>query len=146
MEVVSCLFISTRALLRTGLTVREHYVVAYADYLRSDPGLWRLTVDYLCTCGDIGKEMADVVLTCVPLRLDDTQADDGNRRDLFASVPSEETDTRPGDGDLSEVVHELGATCYQYAREPVRRTICRVSVYCKLRHLSPFSTKSIFHR
>ena len=51
----------------TELSLRELYVISYADYLRSDPGLWRITTAYLCCCGHIGQKMADEVLTHVPL-------------------------------------------------------------------------------
>ena len=53
--------------ISSDLTLRDQYTISYAEYLHSDPGLWRITVDYLCTCGDIGKQMADQILMRVPL-------------------------------------------------------------------------------
>ena len=44
-------------------------MLAYAEYLRSDPALWRITVDYMYSCGDVGRYMGDQVLVRVPLRL-----------------------------------------------------------------------------
>ena len=63
----------SRPNLSSGLTLRQWYILAYAEYLHTDPGLWRLTVDYLCSCGDVGKEMADEVLVRVPLQLQQQQ-------------------------------------------------------------------------
>ncbi|KLO17911.1 hypothetical protein SCHPADRAFT_820586 [Schizopora paradoxa] len=105
----------------TGLSIRDTYVLNYADYLHSDPGLWRLTVDYLCTCGDIGKEMADQILLRVPLGLGDLPSG-RNRQEHGENLESEAED-----GDLSGTVKELNATCFDYGREPTRRTICRIA-------------------
>ncbi|KAJ6581722.1 Nup85 nucleoporin-domain-containing protein [Mycena capillaripes] len=42
-----------------------------AECLHSDPALWRITVDYMYSCGVVGKERGDEVLIRVPLRLND---------------------------------------------------------------------------
>lgn len=99
-------------------------MLSYANYLHSDGGLWRLAVDYMCTCGDIGKEMADEVLLRVPLKLTGSALMNGKVRERGDQVQMED---QIEDGDLSEIVKELNATCYEYDREPVRRMICRVS-------------------
>ncbi len=104
------------------MSIRDSYVLNYADYLHSDPGLWRLTVDYLCTCGDMGKEMADQILLRVPLGLENMSSSHDRRAN------GESLDTQPDDGDLSGIVKELNATCFDYEREPTRRAICRVSI------------------
>ena len=108
------------------MTVRDQYVLDYAEYLHSDPGLWRLTVDYLCTCGIIGKEAADQVLIRVPLNLH-ASSSKGKRREGAENTSEDMDDGQIEDGDLSGVVKELNATCFDYQREPVRRLICRVS-------------------
>ena len=112
---------------RLGLSIRDQYVLAYASYLHSDPGLWRLTVDYYCTCGEAGKEMADEVLVRVPLGLKSLHGTKGKAQD--ENIPYSmtiDTDDQ-GTGDLSEVVKELNATCFEYGRENARRMICSVS-------------------
>ncbi|EJD50257.1 hypothetical protein AURDEDRAFT_160791 [Auricularia subglabra TFB-10046 SS5] len=55
--------------METTVAVRDYLVLAYAEYLRSDPHLWRLTVDYMYTCGPSGELMADQILLTVPIRL-----------------------------------------------------------------------------
>ncbi|KAI0343020.1 hypothetical protein BDW22DRAFT_1329132 [Trametopsis cervina] len=101
----------------SGLSLRQQYVLSYAEYLHSDPGLWRLTVDYLCSCGDIGKEMADQVLMRIPLQLR-SQARDGT---------TDEEASRIRAGDLAGVLKEVNASCHHHQREAARRVICKIA-------------------
>lgn len=100
----------------SGLALREFYILSYAEYLRSDPGLWRLTVGYLCSCGDIGKEMADQILIHVPLQL--------QRPSEGGSETKEESAVRSG--KLVGVLKDLNASCHDHRREAARRMICKV--------------------
>ncbi|KAI5124259.1 hypothetical protein M0805_005108 [Coniferiporia weirii] len=112
----------------TGLTVRDQYMMMYTDYLHSDPGLWRLAVDYLCTCGEIGKQMADEVLIRVPMNIVGPLSSRNARQEDNQNTAIEiEMDTQIEDGDLSGVVRELNATCFEHRREHARRVICRVA-------------------
>ena len=106
--------------LSSGLSLRQQYILSYAEYLHSDPGLWRLTVDYMCSCGSTGKEMADQVLMRVPLKL---------------LSPSEQDDesSRIRAGDLAGVLKEVIASCHHHQREGARRAVCKVGL---LHHLS----------
>jgi len=86
------------------VSLREYLLLSYAESLRADPGLWRVTVDYMCTCGEAGKNMADQVLLGVPLwseigagaALDNpeaisaNQADDVEMKDPSLPKPSTE--------------------------------------------------------
>lgn len=108
---------STYAGLRSSdLSLRNHYVIQFADYLHSDLNCWRHTVDYLCTCGDIGKNMADEVLLRVPLRL-------ASPKDSNAA---NEESARIRSGDLAGVLKEVNASCFDHGREEVRRMVCKV--------------------
>ncbi|KZT72019.1 hypothetical protein DAEQUDRAFT_723669 [Daedalea quercina L-15889] len=100
------------------LTMREHYVVSYCEYMRTDPGLWRIIVDYLCTCGEIGQQMADEVLMRVPLQLDSPKDD---------TVETDEDRARIRSGTLAGVLKEVNASCYEHKREAVRRMVCRIA-------------------
>ena len=110
--------------IRTELSVRDFYIVSYAEYLQTDPALWRLTVSYLSTCGEIGKGMADEVLLRVPLRLEKKTSEPENHprnvTDLDDNMDQDDQD------DLSDIVKELSATCFEYRREETRRMICKV--------------------
>ena len=106
------------------LTLREHYILAYCEYLCSDPALWQITVDYLCTCGPIGLETADAVLLRVPLRLQsstDTSEEDA------------EEQARLRVGALAGMLKEVSASCYEHKREGVRRAVCRVAAQTFMR-------------
>lgn len=93
----------------------------YAQYLHADPALWRITVAYMFSCGETGVRSADEVLMHVPLKLrfvgssTHGQGDQNNADNLKS-------------GDLAGVVKDINATCYEYQREEVRRTICRVCI------------------
>ena len=102
----------------SGLSLRDRYVLSYAEYLHSDPGLWRLTVDYMYSCGDIGKEMADEVLIRVPLELLPPPVATG-------AVNDEITRTARA-GQLPGKLKDVNATCHHHKREGVRRAVCKV--------------------
>ncbi|KAG6827154.1 hypothetical protein H0H92_013005 [Tricholoma furcatifolium] len=89
------------------LSLRDYHILKYAEYLQSDPALWRVTVDYMYTCGEVGKLQADEILLRVPLRLQEP-------RDSSSS-------------DITGVLKDVSQTCLTYQREAVRRTICRVA-------------------
>lgn len=82
----------------------------------------------MCSCGDIGKEMADEVLIRVPLQLerqsskvqggDATGDDDGAPTYLNA---------------LEGVLKDVNTSCYEHQREGARRAVCKVcGVVCAL--------------
>jgi nuclear pore complex protein Nup85 len=68
--------------------------------------------------------MADELILRVPLKLAGSSTRNGNARESGDEV---QMDVQIESGDLSEIMKELSATCYEYDREPVRRMICRVS-------------------
>lgn len=106
----------TAAVNSSELTLRQHYVLAYAEYLHTDPALWRITVDYMYSCGEVGREMADQVLMRVPLRLD-TPHDADTTGDEAARIRA---------GHLAGVLKDINETCFEYKREEIRRMVCRV--------------------
>jgi nuclear pore complex protein Nup85 len=97
----------------SGVSMRDQHILAYAEYLRSDPALWRVAVDYMYTCGEVGKQQADEILLRVPIRL---------REQSESSVGG-----RIKAGDVVGALKDVNETCFEYKREAVRRTVCRVS-------------------
>lgn len=95
----------------TGLTVRDSYVLAYAEYLHSDAALWRLTAAYMFSCGEVGVQCADKVLLRVPLRLGVPQQSAGE----------------DATGVLTDTLRDVNAICFEYQREEVRRSVCRIA-------------------
>lgn len=98
------------------LSVRDFSVLSYAHYLHSDPAMWRITVTYMYSCGKVGTATADEILVRVPLRLQSkpSNANDGG-------------DSQADQGDLSAIVKDVNATCHEYQREAVRRTVCKIA-------------------
>ncbi|KIY53012.1 hypothetical protein FISHEDRAFT_34385 [Fistulina hepatica ATCC 64428] len=96
----------------SGLSKRDSYILSYAEYLHSDPTLWRITVDYMYSCGKIGTARADEVLLRVPLRLVESAQADGGKTQA---------------GNVVGVVKDVNQTCYDYKRESVRRTVCKIA-------------------
>jgi nuclear pore complex protein Nup85 len=66
------------------------------------------------SCGEIGKCRADDILLRVPLRLHEQNSD-------------VKVDSRIRAGEVVGVLKDVNATCFEYRRENVRRTVCRVS-------------------
>ncbi|KAK7060823.1 hypothetical protein VNI00_000556 [Paramarasmius palmivorus] len=87
------------------LSKRDEYLLSYAEYIHADPTLWRETVSYMYSCGDIGKERGDAVLMHIPLR---------------------QRISQPAD-NLSETIKEINAICFEHQREYVRRAVCRIA-------------------
>jgi len=99
------------------LTLRDEYILAYADYLQSDPHLWRLTVAYMYSCGEIGQGRGDEILCRVPLRLYEQKA--------------KSLEGNPEDG-LNGTLKQVNQTCFEYQRETVRRAVCKVPAFLGL--------------
>lgn len=94
-------------------------MLEYAQYLHSDPALWRITVDYMYSCGYIGQDMADQVLMRVPLRLHASLSSG-------AAAADGEDAARIRNGHLAGVLKDVSETCFEHQREGVRRMVCRV--------------------
>jgi hypothetical protein len=135
---------------RSDISVRDQYILSYADYLHSDPALWRITVAYMCSCGGIGRERADQILLRVPISFKTSSGDSG---DVNAAASS---------GEVPAALKAVVETCHEYGRESVRRMVCTVSVLpatssprllsqaklCRLRHEISFNTRNmdwLFH-
>nr|GAT45669.1 predicted protein [Mycena chlorophos] len=99
--------------IHDGISARDEHVLSYAEYLHSDPALWRITVEYMYSCGEVGKERGDEVLIRVPLRLRD------------ATQPTEDGQIRAG--NVVGVLKDVNQTCFDYQREAARRTVCRIA-------------------
>ncbi|EPQ56724.1 hypothetical protein GLOTRDRAFT_75564 [Gloeophyllum trabeum ATCC 11539] len=100
------------------LSVAEYYILSYAEYLRSDPTLWRWTVSYLCSCGNIGKRLADEVLIRVPLwhGLGDDSSD--------TTTSTSKNLTRPERIEMR--LNELMQVCKDYERVAAMRLIYKI--------------------
>ncbi|KIM44830.1 hypothetical protein M413DRAFT_442797 [Hebeloma cylindrosporum] len=98
----------------SGVSLRDQYILSYAEYLHSDPALWRITVDYMYSCGQVGQSRADEVLLRVPLKLQEQNSD-------------LKVDSQIRAGEIVGVLKDVNRTCFEYKRESVRRTVCRIA-------------------
>jgi hypothetical protein len=101
---------------RSDISVRDQYILSYADYLHSDPALWRITVAYMCSCGGIGRERADQILLRVPISFKTSSGDSGG---VNAAARS---------GEVPAALKAVVEACHEYGRESVRRMVCTVVV------------------
>ncbi|KZW00006.1 hypothetical protein EXIGLDRAFT_723166 [Exidia glandulosa HHB12029] len=109
----------------TAVSVRDYLVLSYAEYLRADPHLWRITVDYMYTCGELGERMADQILLTVPI----TRADAGGETRDVEMGDATTAATAPSSSATNDAtiggVEALSEICREHAREHVRRQICK---------------------
>lgn len=107
------LLISHSTYQRSGLCLRDHYVLSYAKSLRSDSSLWRIMAGYMYSCDETGKCQADEMLVRIPLRFRSDTANDGD-----------ESASTTGPEEVA-VLEDLNEICREHEREDLRRTICR---------------------
>ncbi|KAF6753070.1 Nup85 nucleoporin-domain-containing protein [Ephemerocybe angulata] len=96
------------------MSIRDATVLDYAEYLYSDPALWRITTHYMYSCDEIGKQRGDTLLTHIPLRLRQHTTDT-------------QTADRIRSGDVVGVLKDVNEVCLQYNREGVRRSVCKIA-------------------
>jgi nuclear pore complex protein Nup85 len=66
------------------------------------------------SCGEVGQSRADEVLLRVPLKLHEQNSD-------------LKVDSQIRAGEIVGVLKDVNRTCFEYKREAVRRTICRIA-------------------
>lgn len=92
-------------------------MLSYADLLQSDTTLWRVTVDYLSTCGIEGRARMSKVLMHVPL--------------VERLEPAQENDDAMDEGEEGAerkmtTVEEVLFTCIEHEMPEEMEAICRV--------------------
>ena len=98
---------------------RQQHVLAYAEYLHSDPHLWRITVDYMYSCGVIGQERADQILMRVPFN-------PAHRDGTATALVAGEDETLNSEA-IVNTLKEISRTCSEHNRESVQRIVNSVS-------------------
>lgn len=106
---------------RYPLTLRQYFLLQYADKLASDPGLWTITLDYYAQCGIEGAGRVRTLIVRIPLLLDHNSSNDGDEKmdsdDVFI-------------GDSSKLpnltrVEEILSICVEYGLEEEASEVCR---------------------
>ena len=109
---------------------RDYFIVLYCDLLQSDPGLWRVTVDYLASLDDadigrgrmrellvnLGSTASPAIETPPP---QDTAAANGGKVEGAVGDQSKTSST-------AITVEDVLAVCAQYGLEDATKRICLV--------------------
>jgi nuclear pore complex protein Nup85 len=124
---------------------RDHFILQYTDILLSDPGLWRIVVDYLASLDnvDIGRGRMREVLLSLGSTAKVGQSDEDNKEgmDGKAENAGEGDDrTAAATGDEAQLksrkqtrIEDVLEACAQYGLEDVTRSLCLVrSLHCAL--------------
>jgi hypothetical protein len=49
------------------MSIRDHFVLSYAEHLHSDPTLFEIELEYMGRCGTIGRERISAVISHIPV-------------------------------------------------------------------------------
>jgi nuclear pore complex protein Nup85 len=102
------------------LTLRDHFLLAYADGLLADPSLWRIAVDYLATCGEVGRARMRQIVRSVDLE-EPEGAEEGEDKEMEveggAAAGEEVTRAR--------VVDDVIAVCARHGLEDEIVAVCK---------------------
>jgi nuclear pore complex protein Nup85 len=93
------------------ISLRDHFVLEYTDLLQSDSTLWRLTIDYLATCGDEGRARMKRIIMSIPFEA---------AKDVTSTGEERESESK------YSVVEDVLSVCAQYGMEAEEVSICKV--------------------
>ncbi|KAF8587870.1 hypothetical protein K439DRAFT_1630322 [Ramaria rubella] len=102
------------------VSLRDFFLLNYAEYLLADPSLWRIAVLYMCECGEEGKLRADEALLRIPLNLSSIK---GKEKAVNQNNRMDADDEGLVDGRVKQILE----ICKEHGRERVRREICRIA-------------------
>lgn len=102
------------------LTLRDHFILSYADGLLTDPSLWRIAVDYLATCGDVGRARMRQIVRTVDLEEPAGEAEGGEQEMEVEGVNG----TAQEDKGV-RVVDDVVAVCAKHGLEEEVVAVCK---------------------
>ncbi|KAL8279181.1 hypothetical protein RQP46_008437 [Phenoliferia psychrophenolica] len=104
-------------------SLRDYFILSYTDILLSDPGLWRIVLDYLSSCGAEGRARMRAVVLAVNLdsesktegaAVEDVEMDGGETKEN--EPPTKTTDT----------VEEVLRACAEHGLDDEMRKVCKI--------------------
>lgn len=119
---------------------RDHFILQYTDILLSDPGLWRIVVDYLASLDNVGigrGRMREVLLSLgSSARVGDREEDREEEVDAKAENAGREDDKAAAAVDdeaqlksrKQTRIEDVLEACAQYGLEDVTRSLCLVRI------------------
>ncbi|QRV74335.1 nuclear pore complex protein Nup85 [Ceratobasidium sp. AG-Ba] len=117
-----------------GVSLRDHFVLAYAEHLHSDPTLFEIELEYMGRCGVLGRERIASVIRHIPVVPPPSEpADLAKPRPRLKSLGVDDqglpitprlVDAEMWDG--YERVNKLLGVCDQFSLQDEAREICKV--------------------
>ncbi|KAG9080263.1 hypothetical protein FRC06_006858, partial [Ceratobasidium sp. 370] len=117
-----------------GISLRDHFVLAYAEHLHSDPTLFEIELEYMGRCGVLGRERIAAVIGHIPVvppPVDPAAATKPRPRLKSLGVDDQGQPTTPRLVDAEmwdgyERVNKLLGVCDQFGLQDEAREICKV--------------------
>ncbi|KAK4701947.1 nuclear pore complex protein Nup85, partial [Phenoliferia sp. Uapishka_3] len=104
------------------LSLRDHFTLSYTDILLSDPGQWRIVLDYLSSCGSEGRaRMRGVILS---VRLDEESKPREEGED--ATMNGEGIKENDPPDRRTERVEEVLRVCVDHGLDEEMKKICKL--------------------
>lgn len=117
-----------------GVSLRDHFVLAYAEHLHSDPTLFEIELEYMGRCGVLGRERIASVIRHIPLVSSPSEPTTPSKpRPRLKSLGVDDqglpitprlVDAEMWDG--YERVNKLLGVCDQFGLQDEAREICKV--------------------
>ncbi|CAE7174105.1 unnamed protein product [Rhizoctonia solani] len=117
-----------------GMSVRDHFVLAYAEHLHSDPTLFEIELEYMGRCGAIGRERISAVIchiSVIPHPADPKDSADSKSKLKSLGVDDQGLPLAPrivdaGMWEGCDRVDKLLSVCDQFGLHDESREICKV--------------------
>ncbi|CAE6471663.1 unnamed protein product [Rhizoctonia solani] len=117
-----------------GMSVRDHFVLAYAEHLHSDPTLFEIELEYMGRCGALGRERISAVICHIPVIPPpaDSQASTNSKSRLKSlgvddqGLPVAPRMVDAGMWEGCDRVDKLLSVCDHFGLRDESREICKV--------------------
>ncbi|KAF8693120.1 Nup85 Nucleoporin, partial [Rhizoctonia solani] len=117
-----------------GMSIRDHFVLSYAEHLHSDPTLFEIELEYMGRCGAIGRERIAAVICHIPVippPTDPKVSEKSLSRLKSLGVDDQGLPLAPrivdaGMWEGCDRVDKLLSVCDQFALRDESREICKI--------------------
>ncbi|GAB1518102.1 hypothetical protein RhiTH_001161 [Rhizoctonia solani] len=119
-----------------GMSIRDHFVLSYAEHLHSDPTLFEIELEYMGRCGAIGRERIAAVICHIPVippPTDPKVSEKSLSRLKSLGVDDQGLPLAPrivdaGMWEGCDRVDKLLSVCDQFALRDESREICKLAL------------------
>jgi nuclear pore complex protein Nup85 len=104
--------------------LRRHFVIQYAEYIMSDPSMWRIAIQYLGHCGPPGTGTANQILIHLPFTIPGIKLTDEAHSQALVMFTGAGKKAAPM-ADLTEILD----VCNRFSLYEAKSAICRVGIW-----------------